>query len=529
MKHWTLSLFAFLLPLSLLAQTERVYVATDRCAYLSGEPVWCSLFCVNENGLLSRESAVAYVELVSAEGTAAEAKIGLLKGRGCGTLVLPVQVPTGNYRLMAYTLLEGGEKALQGSKLLSVYNPYSVARVKGGVQLGVLPEPVSPAREEKGIRLSVSEKVAAGKAFTLAVEGVNADVAVSVYHEDGLEQVGGSSLEQFLQDFPISAPKDAAGEYDGEVIHGNAVGAPAGSVAILSSAGSPADTYFSVVEEDGSMHFATGNIYGDREIVCVVPDAGDEVRIRLDSPFLHPAAEGIPALRLDPGQSEALIGRKNALSVLSQADTLYAFLPRREDLLLSGVSWEHFHLDDYTRFHTVQEIITEILPTVRLRKDRLELSVADGTQTLRRFKDRILVMMDGVVIPDMNLILKLDAMLLEDIDVCTEPFSSGAHTYDGIVNFVSKMNYVRALDFPENVYVLDFQGVSYPLAYLGAVPAGPDGRQVLYWNPSLCIKKGENQQIHLVSPSYKGRFFVVAEGLSEEGKAVRAVTSFEVD
>ena len=80
MKKIFCVLISGLLWMSLQAQTERVFVLTDRSAYLSGERVWCSLFCLDENGRLSLRSAVAYVELVSAEGTAEEVKIGLLGG-----------------------------------------------------------------------------------------------------------------------------------------------------------------------------------------------------------------------------------------------------------------------------------------------------------------------------------------------------------------------------------------------------------------------------------------------------------------
>lgn len=529
MKKIFCVLISGLLWMSLQAQTERVFVLTDRSAYLSGERVWCSLFCLDENGRLSLRSAVAYVELVSAEGTAEEVKIGLLGGRGSGEFTLPVQLPSGNYRLVAYTAFEGGEYAQSGSRLLSVYNPFSVARIKNGVTLAQAPSlPVEELQE--GIEISVPRKVRPGRRFTALVKGMASDVALSVYHADGLEQVSGISLRTWMKEtFPASGSGKEEWEYDGEVVHGKVYGAPRGSIAILSSAGSPEDTYFAIVNEKESVKFATGNIYGNYEMVCAAPDAGDNVRIRLESPFVHPKVENIPSLYLHDSQYSALVNRKNALSVLYGADTLYTFLPRREDLLLSGISWDHYHLDDYTRFPSIQEIIVELLPTVRLRNGKIELVVSDGTGLIRRFKDNILVMMDGVVIPDMNLLMNLDAMLLDDIYVCTEPFVAGHILYNGIVNFVSKKGYVKAMNFPENVYVLDFKGVRYPVAYPGTVPEGNDVRQLLYWHPGLKIKDEETHRIPLVSPAYSGRFCVMAEGLSATGEPVKAVTWFEVE
>lgn len=522
-------LLSGLLWTAVQAQTERVFVVTDRTAYLSGDRVWCSLFCLDENGRLSGQSAVSYLELISADGTAEETKIGLLNGRGSGEFTLPAQLPTGNYRLVAYTALEGGKNALGGSRLLSVFNPFSVARVKGGVIFEEAPAPETQERKE-GLEIGVPRRVRAGDSFAVIINGAASDVALSVYHADGLEQVPVTRLKSWVKDtFPVSGESGGQSEYDGEVIHGKAYGAPVGSAAILSSAGSSDDTYFSMVQQDESINFPTGNIYGDRELVCVVPAADEKVRIRLESPFVHPSDPDIPALYLHESQYGALVSRKNSLSVLYAADTLYTFLPRREDLLLSGVSWERYHLDDYNRFPSIQEIIVEILPTVRLRRGAIEVLVTDGTNTVRNFKDRVLVMMDGVVIPDFSLLMNLDAMLLDDVYVCTEPFVSGYISYNGIVNFVSKKNYVTALNFPENVYVLDFKGVRYPVAYLGAVPGGRDVRQLLYWHPSLQIKEGQTQRLPLTAPDYAGRFYIVAEGLSEEGEPVSAAAYFDVN
>ena len=60
---------------------ERIYIVTDRNAYIAGDMVYCSLFVVDETGAQSNFSAVSYLELISAEGTAVEAKIGLFAGR----------------------------------------------------------------------------------------------------------------------------------------------------------------------------------------------------------------------------------------------------------------------------------------------------------------------------------------------------------------------------------------------------------------------------------------------------------------
>ena len=76
----------FLIGASLLAclvagARERIHVVTDRSSYIAGDLVYCSLFCVDDEGRQSGFSAVSYLELIAADGTVAEAKVALFNGR----------------------------------------------------------------------------------------------------------------------------------------------------------------------------------------------------------------------------------------------------------------------------------------------------------------------------------------------------------------------------------------------------------------------------------------------------------------
>ena len=154
MKKMILILSALALAgtLSVAAPTERIFVSTDRSAYLAGDAVWCSLTCLDGNGAFSNASAISYVELVSEEGTACTAKIGLLQGRGAGSFRIPVTTPTGTYRILAYTAVnaaENGTPWLAGSRLVTVFNTTSRARVVNNVVVGSGNAPV--VQEERPV------------------------------------------------------------------------------------------------------------------------------------------------------------------------------------------------------------------------------------------------------------------------------------------------------------------------------------------------------------------------------------------
>ena len=79
--------------------------------------------------------------------------------------------------------------------------------------------------------------------------------------------------------------------------------------------------------------------------------------------------------------------------------------------------------------------------------------------------------------------------------------------------------------------MVDYQGVSYPVAYDGSVPEGEgqDRRQLLYWHPILNLDADSNYRVEFRAPGYEGRFKAVAEGFTEDGKPIYQEFSFVVE
>ena len=487
--------------------------------------------------------------------TVCTAKIGLLAGRGAGSFRIPVTAPSGTYRLVAYTAVnaaEDGSPWLAGSRLLTVFNATSAVRVDDGVE--ILDEKAYEARKapERGpegsleLTTRIRQPRNASGVVTLHNAGSAASVSLSVYHEDDLLPAAQENTpSSFLRSIPgsVRLTRDVSVENDGEIISTRIRGTLIKdeddiSVATLSAAGSPTDLYIGRSEGDDRIHFYSSNIYGDREIVCEVSQLDrKEGFIDFENPFILPEAGSLPKLLLSSAQRSDLTARKASLrsEKALRIDTLTTFMSHREDLLLSSIAMRRIHLDDYTRFPSVKEIIVEIIPDLHLRtirgKNILQLTVSDALQRRHDRTDNILVMMDGVVISDMDLLLNFDAMLIEDIDIYNESFVCGKLPFRGLVNFITKNNYVKALHFPSNVRVVDFQGVAYPVAYYGAVPPGDgqDLRQLLYWDPVLRLDAGADSRVEIHTPGYAGRFKVVAEGFTEDGRPVYQEFSFEVE
>ena len=536
---------------------ERIYISTDRDVYIAGDAVWCSLTSLDGNGHFSNESAVSYLELVSAAGTASTAKIGLLEGRGAGSFRIPVTTPTGIYRLVAYTAVNAAEEGtpwMAGSRLLAVYNTTSTARVQNGVEL--VDEPAYEALKrpetapEGTLQLSARARLPKGAktALVLSNAGSKASVSLSIRHEDDLvpatrENTPASFLQALPADVRIKPGANPVKEFDGEIVTARIKGARVENgvgyaVATLSTAGDPSSLYVGRADGTDLIRYYTSNIYGNREIVCEVSMLDKEgAYIDFESPFIQADAGDLPKLLLSPVQRQDLMSRKAALRAEKalRIDTLTTFMTHRKDLLLESVDRRRYRLDDYTRFPSVREILVEFIPELSLKRVRdqwvMQLVISDAVQSRFEKTDNILVMMDGVVLSDLNLLLDFDAMLLENVDIYLQTFVCGEVPFHGLVNFITKKNYVTALHFPDNVRVVDFQGVAYPVAYNGAVPEGEgqDLRQLLYWHPVLNLDAGSDYRLEFTTPGYAGRFKAVAEGFTEDGKPVYQEFTFEVE
>ena len=522
------------------APAERIYVSTDRNVYLAGEDLWCSLFLVDcASRTLSSCSAVSYLELISVDGTVATAKIALVEGRGSGKFIIPSNIPSGNYRLVAYTASQEEESKPYGSRILSIFNTSSAARVKGGVTLvseeefRALPR---PEQETEGpVEIGLPENLRHGNSVKLSLfnnGAFPASLSVSVHKKEatliGPENDGPAAFMRYLP--PTVDNGDGFPEYEGEIITAITRNAPEETMVTLSSAGIAPDVYLGRTGSDGRVRFFTNNIYGNRELVVEVYGV-DNASLLFESPFTHPNPGIIAPLIISSAQKDDLLARKASLAILPRADTLLSFFPRRQDAFLGSTTPVHYHLDDYTRFDSFRELVVEILSELQLRenhgKKELFMVIPEGANSRKNLMDNILVLLDGVIISDLRILEEMDANRLDDVYIYTTGVTIGGLAFNGVVNFITKNQHVKAIRFPSNVIVTDYSGACYPVALLCGF-SGDERLNLIYWNPLVDIKPGETVDISLGVPRASGQYEIVAEGFGNDGSPIRISRDFEI-
>lgn len=552
---------------------ERAYISTDKSVYVAGDDIWCSAFCFDgSNGMkLSSLSTILYVEIISTDGVAQTGKIALLQGRGAGKISLPATIPTGNYKLIAYTSQNKNEADYQydnwASKTISVFNTLTKERVKDGVevveshQYDSLAKVAVVAQSVGDVNILLPRNIEFAKSSTIPVTITNggkeaASLSVAVYHEDAITgniSAGIADVVRGLRGFDAKSIKfeeNAIPDYDGEIIRARLVTPKGGEVGDLSHAfgylsvpGGLSDVYVSKIDKDGGLTFYTNNIYGEREVVCE-PGGSDllaESHIEIVSPFVNPKVADVPRLILCDAISEDLLSRSVGMQIEKRfgSDTLYEYLPVREDPLFTSNSIE-YQLDDYTRFPLMEEVIVEYVSQMRAQKGRegkvdLQIRLEDsfGSGNNMYFSNNTsLIMVDGVPILNHSKVFNYDPLLVEKISIFPHTYTVGDRLFEGVANFKTYKGNLPSIPFDDNVRIVNYQGASYPAAYTCSSAIGsadyPDYRQTIYWHPVLSVEGGESYEFDCKTPAYSGRFVIVVEGVASDGTPIYARSGFEL-
>jgi len=527
--------------------SERVYVSSDCDVYIAGEDMFLSAFNFEMNGrTLSEGSSIAYVEICSAEGPVQTAKLALKGGRGAGVVTLSNTIPTGNYKLLAYTsqcFNEVGYDFEENAKTLTIINPYTTERSSSEVEIvdsQVYSSLPSAYGDDSGVLdVSLDDKIVLTNTGDKPVT-----LSVSLYNEDGLVGPVHGGPASFYETATSGKHFDniRTPDYEGEIVRAKVRGVPdsvlpslSGSLAFLSAPGNVSDVYCTKLDDEGNAVFYTKNIFGDKEIVLEMSKAEEGSHLDVVSPFRSVSATGIDKLSLCKDMEPAIISRSIASQVAkaSGSDSLYLALDySKSDFLLD--SYVEYVLDDYTRFPLMEELFIEFvheLHEVNKGGDRfVSVLLNDSLKPSSTDYQASLVLLDGVPVLDHNKIFNYDPLLVKKIVVYPQVYNLGPWYFKGISNFLTYKGNLPGFKFDQTARVVQFQGCSVPkVSYLpNGNDSSPDMRHTILWHPLVDIGPGESCEINYAMPSYRGRFTLVVEGFDAGGNpqfVTRSITN----
>ena len=533
---------------------ERIYVQTDKQIYVAGEQLWLKIYLTDAQGKPQTLSKIGYVELIDDDGPHIQQKIEIENGTGAGMIMLPTQLSTGYYRLVAYTrYMQNEGETVYFQKYIGVVNTLSLHnRIKTDTTLLVTPPPTN----RDNLTVSSLQGIYSPRMQSeIRIEGLPDNVhslAVSIAGEEFIpvpdEEETITSWQQRLSAIETkNFQLDLLPEYEGPILSGQLVDAQTGVPKnnILGIILGVSDDVLRVsggeVNKEGQVRFHLGPVSNRRRLGIAFLSAQEErYYVKWQSPFAAHTTGSLPIFALNPAWEAQLVQRSVGVQVM------YSFL--LDSLIyqakVSGphIRWKpdySYILDEYTRFDRMNVMFTEFIPSLvfRMVGGQRELYVRTADHSIPSGKS--LLLLDGIPVTDADFLFNLNTRLLKRVDVYRGRFFFAGHVFEGIGSFISVDNNAPGLRSGSFLQLEDYEGTQpgyrfYAPSYQGDHSPYerrriPDYRHTLLWNPDVQTNGQHTIAIPFSTSDITGNYRLVVEGITSDGQPLRGVARFQVN
>ncbi|TLF44474.1 hypothetical protein [Maribacter aurantiacus] len=549
---------------------EKTYLDHTGPVVFSGEYLNYAFYCFNvQSNKLSEISKIGYVSLINeSKEMVFEHKLNIENGLAHGDFFLTTNIPTGKYKLLAYTnwMKNGGLQQLYKDDII-IINPYISN-----------PSFSSIFSNDKKLNNSKNDLIYKLDSSVISLKlpkesyGPREKVTLSIKNYKGLLGRGTYTIKVIKKNEIATKPVLSAIEYAtqfstaknqvqpkienyvflpeqrGELFFGSISDSVTGiaiedAPVLLSIPGEGFLFQFSKTDEDGLFFFYLKKGYNKGKAVIQVDEKFRSYTINKGK---------IKNLDFDNLNFQELNASKNyeniikERSIQNQLENL--FFEAKPDSILSDDNYETyylgkpevFYLDEYTRFPTFEETLLEVIKFAGYREGGSRSDYIKITQDVKIYKEALdnlpaIVLIDGVFILEHEKIKKFDASRIDKISLFRGQLSLGGKIYHGILsidtldeNFLEYYNIKNGLvtdlvkPFPvKNYYKQKYDGDNPNISRI------PDYRRLLFWQPHLKINS-EIIDLEFFTSDIEGEFEISLNGFTTYGKPISNKISFEV-
>lgn len=552
---------------------ERIFVHSNTSLFLTGEYLYYTVYCLNsETNTLSDLSKVAYVEMISKDGTQFfKQKIKLENGLGHGDFFIPVSAPTGSYKLLAYTnWMKNKGLAVFFKGDVHIINPYQVSEIsfrkneaKPNDTMSITTTSIQnlPYNEhnEGPINLVLKNRVFTKRSkVSFSLEGKNknevpsGNYSISIRKKGKLPEPTKQKTMTVLSKFD-STHRDGVNlndssvylpELRGELLSGIVSASNNSAVKDLKIAVSiPGDNYYiNIVKTDnnGVFFINIDKSYSGNQIFLEVLDKPKkDYKIVLNEQASLDYSELVfKDLVLDTLMKEEIVQR----SIHNQIDNAYfKYKPDSvvlvvDEQIFGTKKIQNYKLDDFTRFKTIRETIFEIFKDVtisRIGKEKSALLV-QGYNYGTNSGVLPLILIDGFQITNHTALLDYNAFAIDEIQVFRDRFVLGPKVYQGTILFKTKNNSIEAFQTEPSLFTSNLLKPQLSKNYftqrydLNSASRIPDDRLQLLWMPSLKVSE-KVTTLDFFTSDVSGEFEICIEGFSSKLEPVSIKAHFSVN
>ena len=184
-----------------------------------------------------------------------------------------------------------------------------------------------------------------------------------------------------------------------------------------------------------------------------------------------------------------------------------------------------FQLDDYVRFPNMEEVISEIIPQLRVKKNKEEMILQVLNSPYKTFfEQEALVLLDGVPVTNTKALIEADPLLIKSIEVVARKYMQGNADFNGIVHFKTYRGDLATLQQVTNDGTYTLNGVQEASLYQNLdhskkLDRMPDMRNLLWRDVNITqdqIKSG----LKYFTSDVEGSFKIIAKGVNANKEMV---------
>ncbi len=555
------------------ALKERIYLHYNSSFFLSGENLYYNAYCIKARGSkLSNLSKVAYVELLDSNRKSVfKHKIRLEKSVGDGVFFIPATLPSGNYKLIAYTQWmrnEGDDYYFQGD--ITIINPFqnnqnfslnekdttAVTNNKIIIPKNRIKESNTTNRSEftqitlKKKSFKKREKVELKIANTDGESSYGA-YSISVRKIDNLTTFNMKTSKNYTMSYPqdnksakfIKTKAKFLPEFKGELLTGKVINKktlqPAKNIKVI----------LSIPNKKHIIKFAITNNLGvytfnlkikpenNTAIIQVLDDQREDYNISIleQKPIKHKGLN-FKNISLSPKTKELILNH-NIQNQIKNAyfNVKYDTLAKNSIDYIDNLDKKTYILDDFNRFSTVKETVIEIINNVWIAKRRKKHTFhVRNNDPYDEGKFFPLVFIDGFLTQNHNELVNYNTKKIKSISVVRGRFTYKSYNFQGIISmktFDGDYKNEDINDYIENIHLLiplkknEFYNQKYVNKEFDRIP---DYRKQLLWLPNIDLSKKDNSIVFYTS-DINGEFEICLEGFNHEGKPVSLNNYFTVE
>ncbi|WP_405607445.1 hypothetical protein [Polaribacter sp. Asnod1-A03] len=535
---------------------ENIFIHYNTSFLLSGEQLLYKVYCLNsKTNKLTNLSKVVYVELIDDNYKVHfKHKILLKSGLGQGDFFIPTSIKSGNYKIVAYTkwMINGGENNFfQGD--VAILNPFAdnskyLSKEKRDNQ-------TFENREVKNTTNSINlflnkqlfksrEKVTLDiKAEDINQIAGNYSISVRKVEEFNVPEKHNSSTYLSLYQDNKSEQLICFPEFRGELLSGKIIDKNSKKAIpfVNVSISIPGNEYiFKVSKTDsvGNFHFIIDKTYtSSKATIEIDNDNRENYQIIMNEDDVINYEN---LVFNDFSLSEKAKKYIEQRSIYNQIEN--AFNLKKQDSVKKYVNKDKFfgtnvytyYLDDYNRFSTLKETLTEITGHLYYSKKKNQYSIKIlGVDFLYK-NNNPLLLVDGLQILNHNDIIDLKTKQIKKIIVVKDNYAYGAKLYNGVIileTFKGDYKNLVNKDYKKNVNL--FKPLA-PKKYFNQKynfkkqeERIPDFRNQLFWKLNCELLKKSNK-FNFYTSDNLGIYEINIEGFTHRGKPVSIKTTFEV-